>query len=113
MSKRPTKFDEVLDGVRVRVYATRSEYEVVFNDDDIGDPNAYVMVYPKIGLPRDWAEQGLVQHETSLAGEDAGLTQYVATMLANRNDETYSDLTPEERFDAFLAWIDKELGAGQ
>jgi hypothetical protein len=33
--------------VRVRVFATRSEFEVVFNDDDIDDPSAQVLCYPK------------------------------------------------------------------
>ena len=47
MSTRKPKFDEVLDGVRVRVFSTRSEFEVVFNDDDIDDPSAQVLCYPK------------------------------------------------------------------
>ena len=47
MSTRKPKFDEVLDGVRVRVFSTRSEFEVVFNDDDIDDPIAQVLCYPK------------------------------------------------------------------
>ncbi|MDH2904570.1 MAG: hypothetical protein PXZ08_11580 [Actinomycetota bacterium] len=33
--------------MRVRVFATRSEFEVVFNDDDIDDPSAQVLCYPK------------------------------------------------------------------
>jgi hypothetical protein len=45
------ELDEVINGVRVRVYATRSEYEVVFNDDDVDDPTAQVLCYPKfLGL---------------------------------------------------------------
>lgn len=49
MSARRPKFDDVLDGVRVRVYATRTEYEVIFADGDIDDPAAEVFCYPKIG----------------------------------------------------------------
>ncbi len=48
----------MLDGVRVRVYSTRTEYEVIFNDDDIADPNAQVMCYPKFGTVNAWAHQG-------------------------------------------------------
>lgn len=58
MAKRQPKFDEVIRGVRVRVYATRTVYEVIFDDDDISDPDADVICYPKIGLPSDWAQQG-------------------------------------------------------
>lgn len=47
MAKRQPKVDEIIDGIRVRVYATRTEYEVIFNDDDIDDREAKVMVYPK------------------------------------------------------------------
>lgn len=62
MAKRQPKFDDVIDGVRVRVYATRSEYEVIFNDDDIADPNADVTLYPKIGEPSAWAQQGRLEY---------------------------------------------------
>ena len=47
MSKRQPKFEQEIDGVRVRVYATRSEYEVIFHDGDIDDPAANVLCYPK------------------------------------------------------------------
>lgn len=60
---RKPKVDEVIDGVRVRVFATRSEYEVIYNDDDIEDPEANVMVYPKIGQPDAWARQGRLEYK--------------------------------------------------
>lgn len=63
MSGRQAKFDQVIDGVRVRVYATRSEYEVIFNDDDIADPAAQVLCYPKafgIGVS---ARQGRLEYQ--------------------------------------------------
>lgn len=50
-------------------------------------------------------------YDTMVAGQQAGLSSYVAWMLGDRNDETYRALTPEARFDAFLAWIDTELAA--
>jgi hypothetical protein len=57
VAKRIPKFDQKIDGTRVRVYATRSEYEVIFNDDDISDQSAEVTCYPKVGLPSIWAAQ--------------------------------------------------------
>ncbi len=62
MSKRQPKVDKVINGVRVRVYATRSDYEVVFNDDDVDDPTAQVLCYPKVGNANVWAEQGRVEY---------------------------------------------------
>jgi hypothetical protein len=60
-SKRAPKFDEVIDGTRVRVYATRTEYEVIFGDGDIAAPDAKVLCYPKLGDPGLWARQGLAE----------------------------------------------------
>jgi hypothetical protein len=51
-------------------------------------------------------------HETAgYAAQEAGLTYTLAWELAYRNDETYSRMTPEGRYTAFLAWIDQELAA--
>lgn len=47
--------------------------------------------------------------DTAYVGEQAGLSSYVAYMLADRNDETYGRLTPEQRYDKFLAWLDEQL----
>jgi hypothetical protein len=49
--------------------------------------------------------------ETAAVGEQAGLTNSLAFLLADRNDETYGSCTPEQRYEQFLAWIDKELTA--
>lgn len=62
-SPRRPKFDGVLNGVRVRIYATRSEYEAVYNDDDVADPNANVRVYPKMGAPDAWAAQARLEYQ--------------------------------------------------
>lgn len=62
---RKPKFDAVLDDVRIRVYATRSEFEVLYGDGDIADPEANVRVYPKIGAPGDWARQGRLDYEAT------------------------------------------------
>ena len=42
-------------------------------------------------------------------GEQGGLSRYVAYTLADLNDETFGACTPEQRYEKFLAWIDKEL----
>ena len=48
-------------------------------------------------------------HETANLGRDVGLTYTLAWNLAYRNDETYRRMTPEERWTAFMDWIDTEL----
>jgi hypothetical protein len=45
-----------------------------------------------------------------IAERDAGIAYTLAWELAYRNDETYRQMTPEERWTAFLTWIDAELG---
>ncbi len=62
MSNRKPKFDEVLDGVRVRVYATKGEYEALRGDGDIDNPQAFVWCYPRIGPPDAWAAQARLQY---------------------------------------------------
>ena len=47
--------------------------------------------------------------ETADLGKQAGLTFTLAWELAYRNDETYDLKSPEDRYTAFLAWIDREL----
>lgn len=47
--------------------------------------------------------------ETADLGKDAGLPYELAWELAYRNDEVFGSMTPEERYTAFLAWIDGEL----
>lgn len=47
--------------------------------------------------------------ETALLGQQAGLTYTLAYELADRNDTTYESMTPEERWQAFINWIDAEL----
>jgi hypothetical protein len=59
------------------------------------------------GLPGEGSD-GL-DETASLAKQEAGLTYTLAWELAYRNDETYDRKTPEERWEAFVAWIDREL----
>ncbi len=63
----------------------------------------------------DLADEGTdALNETAhLAKEQAGLTFTLAWELAYRNDETFDRMTPEERWTAFVAWIDRELGSEQ
>ncbi len=67
MSPRKPKIDDVIDGVRVRVYATRSEYEVVFNNDDVDDQKAQVLCYPKFFGLYAAARQGRLEYVPEVA----------------------------------------------
>jgi hypothetical protein len=71
MAKRQSKHDEIIEGTRVRVYATRSEYEVLFGDGDIADPEADVRCYPKAGYPALWARQGHAEWKMLNAAKEA------------------------------------------
>jgi hypothetical protein len=44
-----------------------------------------------------------------LAQAEGGITFTLAWELAYRNDETYARMTPEQRYMAFLTWIDEQL----
>jgi len=47
--------------------------------------------------------------ETAEIGKASGLVYTLAWELAYRNDETFKEMTPEGRWQHFIAWIDKEL----
>jgi hypothetical protein len=47
--------------------------------------------------------------ETAIEGKKAGLTYTLASSLAYQNDESYGGMTPEERYTAFMAWLDEQL----
>lgn len=47
--------------------------------------------------------------DTAEIGKEAGLAYTLAWELAYRNDETYGSMTPEQRWEAFVAWIDEQL----
>lgn len=49
--------------------------------------------------------------ETVLAGRDAGLQETLAWIVVDANDEQFAGLTPEERYEAVLRWIDETLAA--
>jgi len=50
-----------------------------------------------------WESADLIAHE-------AGLARPLAVEIAFRNDERFDDMSPEDRWTAFLAWINAELG---
>lgn len=62
-------------------------------------------------LPRLLAEDGGDIETAKLGQRDLGLTFTLAWTLASRNDEDFGGMTPEARYEAFLAWIDKQLAA--
>jgi hypothetical protein len=48
---------------------------------------------------------------TVQAGKAAGLTWTLAWVLMSRNDDYFAGLTPEERYEAYMAWLDEKLAA--
>lgn len=62
MSKRQPKHEATINGIRVRVYASRTEYECLIGDSDISDPNAEVWCFPKVGSFLSWAHQAVMNH---------------------------------------------------
>ena len=52
--------EETIDGIRVRVYARRTEYEVLLGEGSINDPQAEVWAFPKVGTPSTWAHQAVL-----------------------------------------------------
>lgn len=50
-------------------------------------------------------------HVTVCVGENAGLSATLAWVLMAQNDDDFAALTPEDRYEAFLAWIDEKLAA--
>lgn len=48
-------------------------------------------------------------YDTAYAGKAAGLTYTLAWELAYTNDETFNGLTPEQRYERFMAWLDEHI----
>jgi hypothetical protein len=61
-------------------------------------------------LPTLLGADGAADWETAEEGKRAGMTFTLASVLVWRNDEAFSEMTPEERYTAFLAYLDNELG---
>ena len=73
------------------------------------DPDEAFRSLPLVmGLPGDDIDP--LAETADIAAAEAGIARTLAWELAYRNDETYRNMTPEERYTAFLAWIDAELG---
>lgn len=49
------------------------------------------------------------QWETEAAGREAGLAGVLALDLAFKNDENLGGATPEERYEWFLKWVNKQI----
>lgn len=54
----------------------------------------------------EWADNDF---ETAEYGRDLGLTETLAWTIAEANDEKFSDMSPEARYDAMLAWVRDRL----
>jgi hypothetical protein len=62
-------------------------------------------------LPTLLDSEGEGDVATADAGRRAGLTFTLAWTLASKNDSAFDAMTPEERYDAFMQWLDEQLGA--
>jgi len=60
-------------------------------------------------LPTLLGTEGEGDLRTAELGRDAGLTFTLAWHLAYRNDQDYEGMTPEERYESFMDWLDKQL----
>lgn len=69
------------------------------------DPDA---AFDELPILLDSGGWGL--HDTADIAARAGLAYTLAYGLADRNDEIYHSMTPEERYEAFMRWLDEELG---
>lgn len=58
-----------------------------------------------------WDDGDPMVQTARIAEREAGIAFTLAWELAYRNDETFGKLTPEERWTAFVAWIDGQLAA--
>lgn len=61
-------------------------------------------------LPTLLDSEGGAGVATADAGRAAGLTFTLAWTLASRNDSAFYRLTPEQRYSAFMEWLDEQLG---
>jgi hypothetical protein len=60
-------------------------------------------------LPTYLDTEGEGGWQTAQAGKAAGLTFTLAWTLAQRNDMTFGSMTPEQRYEAFMKWLDDQL----
>lgn len=73
------------------------------------DPVAAFEAVPRIKAGDDEFDFNDAGNETALVGRDHGLTFTLAWELAHQNDEDFGGYTPEDRWAAFIEFIDREL----
>jgi hypothetical protein len=71
------------------------------------DPQRAFDMLPTVYDPDDY--YGEAMERTAELGRAAGLAFPLAWDLAYMNDEQFDRCTPEQRYEKFLAWIDREL----
>jgi hypothetical protein len=62
-------------------------------------------------LPTVYGDNGDEHETTAILGKRAGLAFPLAWDLAYMNDEQFAKDTPEQRYERFMTWLDRELGA--
>lgn len=60
-------------------------------------------------LPMLLDYEGDSDYQTAVEGQRAGMTFTLASTLAYRNDMSYESMTPEQRYEAFMKWLDEQL----
>jgi hypothetical protein len=73
------------------------------------DPVQAFNELPELDTTDDWKVEGDEMFTTAYEGQRAGLTYTLAWEVASGNDETFASLTPPERWQAMVDWIDKVL----
>ena len=64
-------------------------------------------------LPTYLDSDGDADWRTADAGKAAGLTYTLASTLAYQNDMSYEGMSPGERYEAFMTWLDDQLADAQ
>lgn len=72
------------------------------------DPAEAFDALPNVGVSVDIPGPEAME-ETAVLATRYGMTYTLAFELARQNDNEYDRYTPEQRYTAFLAWIDAEL----
>ena len=75
------------------------------------DPVTAFTELPTLDSEDEETSEGLEMFETAWLGQRNGLTHALAWELASGNDERFASLSPRERWQAFVDWIDGVIAA--
>ena len=95
LSQKRLISNKVFDGSDVDVIGALAIYEEVKSGTDYSDAAQFL---PKTKTKLE---------DVALIGQEYGLPYIVAWELAYRNDETYANLSPENRYQEILSWVNR------